>query len=195
MTQRWPWLLGLVVGASALFAGLASGPDSVEGWHLAARWTARAGMPLLLLTYSASSLARLSPAPLTKALLRDRRWWGLGFATSHSLHLVALVTYTLVAGITQPLPTIVVGGLAYALLYAMALTSNDAAMRALGRNWKRLHTVGIHLLWFIFFIDMARDVAIPERQQFGLPALVLVLGALGLRIAAARKARAKRAVA
>ena len=46
--------------------------------------------------------------------------------------------------------TVYGGGVGYLLLAAMAATSNDASQRALGANWRRLHTVGIYALWIIF---------------------------------------------
>ena len=38
-------------------------------------------------------------------------------------------------------PFIVVGFVTYTILFALALTSTQAAMRAMGRAWKRLHTL------------------------------------------------------
>lgn len=195
MSNRWPWALGLILGIAALQAGLQSGAGPVESWQLAARWTARTGMPLLLIAYSASSLVRLWPNSLTKALLRDRRWWGLGFASCHFIHLYAIISYFRAAELFPDKPTLIGGGLAYILLGAMVLTSNHAAQRALGRNWKRLHAAGIHWLWFIFFIDMLRLAPLPEKQLFAIPGLALVSAALGLRIAAWAKTRAKRQAA
>jgi hypothetical protein len=57
------------------------------------------------------------------------------------------------------------GAAAYVLLTAMAATSNDAAVRALGpRAWKRLHTVGIYWIWFMFLETYA--VRIARGQTF-----------------------------
>lgn len=134
MAKRWPMLLGLVVGLLALWAGLHSGSESVEGWLLAARWTARVGFPIFILTYAASSLAKLWRGERTGGLWRNRRWWGLGFAACHTVHLYALLTYLEISGEGRPLPVLLGGGGAYVMLFLMALTSNGAAMRALGRN-------------------------------------------------------------
>jgi DMSO/TMAO reductase YedYZ heme-binding membrane subunit len=38
----------------------------------------------------------------------------------------------------------VLGGIGYVLIAMMAITSNNWSVRALGRNWKRLHTFGIY---------------------------------------------------
>ncbi len=190
--RRWPLALGLVVALLAVEAGLSATPDWIEGWKLAARWTARVGFPIFILTYSASSLLRLWPGSITKALVRDRRWWGLGFAASHTVHLYALVTYLSLVGEPPLLSTVLGGGLAYALLYAMALTSSDAAQRALGRNWKRLHTAGVHWLWAVFVLTYGGGVAAGEEMPYSGICVGIAFAALGLRIAASVKSRRAR---
>ncbi|ODU77197.1 cytochrome b family protein [Novosphingobium sp. SCN 63-17] len=194
MKQRWQVLLGIALGLAALTAGLRIGRSTTEGWQLAARWTARAGFPLLILTYSASSLARLWPGAETRALLRERRYWGLGFAACHMIHLAALITFLRLSGTQRPLPTLLGGGLAYLLLIAMALTSTDAAMRRLGKGWKRLHTFGIHWLWFIFAFSYVGRITRPEARMTGLIGGGIAIAALGLRIAARLKTRRPAAV-
>lgn len=188
-TRRWPMLLGLVLSLGALQLGLSTGVTTVESWLLAARWTARVGFPVFIIAYSASSLLRLWPGTLTKALVRDRRWWGLGFAASHTVHLYALLTYLKVSGDTRPVAVLIVAGGAYVMMFLMALTSNQAAMRALGANWKRLHTLGIHWLWLVFFASYAGRIMKPESHMTGLIGTTIVLLALGLRIAAWIKSR------
>jgi methionine sulfoxide reductase heme-binding subunit len=189
MAIRWPLVLGLVVGFLALWAGLLAGSEPVESWLLAARWTARVGFPIFILVYAASSLAKLWPSELTRGLWRDRRWWGLGFAASHTVHLYALVTYLEVSGEGRPLPVLLGGGGAYVMLYLMAFTSNGAAMRALGKNWKRLHTLGIHWLWFVFAFSYFGRVAEGRELPYAAITFAIALLALGLRIAAWAKGR------
>ena len=189
MGRRWPILLGLALSLSAIWAGLAYGTDRVEGWQMAARWTARAGFPIFILTYLASSLAKLSPGPLSRSLHRDRRYWGLGFAASHTVHLYALVTYLQISGEPRTLVSLIPGGLAYLMIFAMAITSNQPAMRALGYNWKRLHRFGIHYIWLIFTLAYAGRIAEPEKQLTGIVFTAISLAALAVRLLAHRKAR------
>jgi len=195
MKRRWPLALGILAGLLALYAGLGTGSDHVESWRLAARWTARAGFPIFIVTYAASSLARLWPTDVTRALWRDRRWWGLGFAAAHTIHLVALLTYLKVSGDTRPLGVLLFAGGAYTVMYLMVLTSNEAAMRALGRNWKRLHTLGIHWLWVIFFVSYLGRAVKPETQMNGTIGVTIALAALALRVAVWAKGRSRRAAA
>src|SRR5262245_20175709 len=91
-----------VAFAGALLAGilgLSLGSTPVESWQLAARFTARWSFPLFLLAFTASAWPRLWPGRWTRALVRSRRGVGLGFATAHTVHLGALTTYSVVAGV------------------------------------------------------------------------------------------------
>jgi methionine sulfoxide reductase heme-binding subunit len=187
MAGKWPLGLGLALGTLALCAGIAAGTSELESWQLAARWTARVGFPIFLVTYLASSLVRLSPAPWSRSLLRDRRWWGLGFAGSHTIHLVALIMATSLSPEPRTLTSLVPGGTAYLFILVMALTSNGAAMRALGRNWKRLHSAGIHTIWLIFTLAYGKRIAMPETRAVGLTMTTLALVALAMRIFARRQ--------
>lgn len=195
MTRRWPFALGALLGALAVALAFVIGQNRIEDWGLAARWTARVGFPVFIVAYSASSLARLWPSDLTRILWRDRRWWGLGFFASHTIHLGALITYLQVSGDTRPWSVLIVAGGAYAMLFVMAATSNGAAQRALGKNWKRLHTFGIHYLWFIFFVSYLGRTMEPGKMAQGYIGVSIALAALGLKIAAWAKGRGQRAVA
>lgn len=176
-------ILAPVTAAALLvfFAGLQSGTTPDESWKLAARYTARLSFWVFLLAYSARPWNRLWPSDLSRQVLRRRRAVGLSFAAAHTVHLVALVTYNVV---TRQLPdavTLVFGGGAYVAMYAMAATSNDAAVRALGRHWRTLHRVGIHWLWFVFTFSHAGRVAGGDASF--VPMLAAALAGLGLRIA------------
>jgi DMSO/TMAO reductase YedYZ heme-binding membrane subunit len=183
-------LCGAVALAAALVAALSvgSGADPVEGWRLAARHTARLAFLCFLPVYVASAWHRLAPGAASRWAMRNRRSLGLGFATAHGVHLVALVAYNALAGQRPDAATLIGGGGAYVALLAMVATSNDAAVRRLGaRRWKRLHAVGIHWLWFVFAFSYAGRVA--EGRLAFVPLLGLALGGLGLRIAARLKRR------
>jgi DMSO/TMAO reductase YedYZ heme-binding membrane subunit len=189
MTRRWPLLLGLIAGLAALQLGLETGTNAADSWGRAARWTARIGLPLFLLTYLASSLARLRPAPWSRALWRDRRWWGLGFAACHFIHLYALIMALDAKGEARTLISLIPGGLAYLMILLMTLTSTDAAMRLLGKGWKRLHSFGIHYVWLIFTLAYAGRLADPAVRPEGIYGVTLCLIAFILRMAARRKPR------
>lgn len=185
--RRWPLALGMIVGLGALYLGLSLGASEPEAWNLAARYTARVGLPIFLLAYAASSLLRLAPSPTTKALVRDRRWWGLAFAFTHTVHFGAL--YMAVTTRGDSLSLLAPGAVAYLAILAMALTSSDAAMKALGANWKRLHRTGIHVIWLVFTLAYAKRIPEAETMITGLVGTALCLLAAGLRLAAWRKTR------
>ena len=189
MTRRWPLALGLIAGLAAVYLGLSSGADAADSWGRAARWTARIGLPIFLLTYLASSIGRLWPGTVTRTIWRDRRWWGLGFAACHTVHLYALVRALEASGEVRTVPSLIPGGLAYLTIFAMALTSNDAAMKALGRNWKRLHRFGIHYVWLVFTLAYAGRLLKVETRPEAIYGVALCLIALGVRIAAWRRQR------
>jgi methionine sulfoxide reductase heme-binding subunit len=177
-------LLALVLGLAAIGLGIAFGPTSAEQANLAARWTARAAFPLFLIAYSASSLLRLWPSDLSRLIMWRRRQWGLGFALAHTIHLGALGTNLIVFQEFRPDVTLLGGGLAYGMIYLMALTSNNWSMRKLGKNWKRLHSIGIHYSWIIFTQSYVGSLFSVEPDKLISAALFvpLLIGALGLRI-------------
>jgi len=187
-----PILIAFAASAMAVAAAALFGADFTEQSQLAARWTARASFLVFLIAYSASALDTLFPSAVTRRIRQRRRQWGLGFALAHSVHLAALVHALTLTGEQRPLPTLIGGGLAYALILAMALTSNDASQRALGTVWKRLHTIGIHYIWFIFFFSYVGRLADPERMMTGLIFAPIATAALGLRILAWVKRRRAR---
>jgi methionine sulfoxide reductase heme-binding subunit len=177
-----PIALGAIVGVLAIWFAFETGDSVNRDWQLAASWTARVGFPIFLITYSASSLHRVFPGTVTRNILRNRRYWGLGFAVTHSVHLFALIIYLQVSGTPIEMATIIGGGFAYFMLYAMALTSNDWAMARLDRNWKRLHRVGIHALWGIFVFTYFGRAISADHQIEGRIALALAFTALALRV-------------
>ncbi len=190
--REFPLTLAALVSLGAVALALIAGENVVEQAGMAARWTARVGFPIFILTYSASSLVRLWPNETWKTVLRHRRQWGLSFAFAHTVHLAALVTYLQISGEGRPLATLLGGGGAYVMLYLMALTSNDASQRALGKWWKRLHTLGIHWIWFIFTFSYFGRIFDAERWMQGAVLFPVCIAALGLRLAAWAKARRRR---
>lgn len=173
-----------------MMAAMASGDSFLDGVHAQIRMSARTSLMLFLAAYSASPLLRLWPSDVTRWLMKQRRWIGLSFAVSHILHLIGILG--LVAfepGFERDVTTLIGGGLAYVFIVLMAATSNDLAVRRLGaRNWRRLHLVGLHYIWILFFASYAPRAA---SGSIGYGALTLALVvALALRIFSRRTASA-----
>lgn len=190
-----PWIalamgLGLAGGLAAVAIGRGWGTPELDGRVLAARYTARFAFLLFLPVYLASTWHRLAPSAASRWALRRRRALGLGFASAHTVHLAALLAAVRASGEAMAPETAIVGGGAYAMTFAMAATSNDAAVRALGRHWRTLHRIGIHWIWFVFAFSYTGRLA--EGRLFFAPFVAAALGALGLRIMAWRR-RSRRA--
>lgn len=156
---------------------LAEGDSAVV---VGARLTARLTFVFFITAYLARPVwqrFRWTPA---RWALRNRRWLGLAAALSHSVHLSYVVAAQLAVNETLDVVTIVGGGLGFLLFWLMGITSNDSAVRALGKRWGWLHRGGMHYLWFIFFITYAGAATLsPWLWVF---VVLLLFGAL-LRLA------------
>ena len=179
---RWTllaWTVPVVSVVSALPLALqGTTPDAI---HLFLRVTARLSGVLFLLPFTASALHRLLRRPSTRWLVRERRALGLTFAAAHAWHAVAVALYLTVLG--EPVDAVTLGGgsLGFLATAALAATSNDRAVRTLGRSWRRLHLAGSYYLWAVF-----TSTAIPAAVQLGRPGTillsVLLVGGLGIRL-------------
>ena len=192
MQKTWPVWIGGVLGLAAIAFAFATQAGVVNQWHEAAHYTARVGFPLLILAYVARPLVELTRSEWAKYILARRKYFGLGFAVAHTIHLAALITAIEVSGEGKGIVTYVFGGAAYAILYVMAFTSNTAAMKAMGVWWKRVHRVGIHYLWFIFFQSYAGRMTDPEQAMVAIPFTIIALAAAAVRFTAWGKSRQRK---
>jgi len=184
------WLALAILATCAL--QLAAEGWSEEGLRRAVRASARISVSLFSVAFAASSLCSLWPSPATRWLLRHRRQIGVSFAFSHALHLASLVAIALwfpeplVSGLT--VVGVVGGGIGYGFIFALTLTSSDAARARLGAGrWRGLHRVGSYYIWIIF----AQSYFPRAVEKLGyVPAAVPLVAALLLRLyAGARKRR------
>ena len=178
----------LAITATTAYAFATHGTGD-QGIVLVTRHLARLAFPLFIAAFTASALLELAPSAPTRWLVRNRRWIGLAFAMVMFAHLGAIFA---VWSVREDEPHFgldrVVGGLGYVFIAFMAATSNDGAVRALGRQrWSRLHRSGLYLLWFIFAVTYLGRVS--EEPSF-LLGLGVAFGALALRIVAWRHRRA-----
>jgi methionine sulfoxide reductase heme-binding subunit len=191
-------IVTFLIIASFAWAMFAYG-QSVDASQAMTRFTARISLFIFALVFSASSLHKLFRSDFTAELLRNRRRFGISFAFSHTVHLLAIIIFLRLSGDEAPMFTLVFGGLAYLLIYAMAFTSNDWSVKKLGaKNWKILHKFGVFYLWLIFFITYLRRI-LPSKVDEPKPggtktefiiAFIVVLAILCLRIGAAISVRA-----
>jgi methionine sulfoxide reductase heme-binding subunit len=97
---------------------------SIDGALAATRITARFSFVWFIAAWSVSALAFHWPGGWRTALLRRRRAVGLGFAAAHGVHLVALSLALGYFGHVSSALAIYGGGFCYAVIFAMAATSN-----------------------------------------------------------------------
>ena len=135
-------------------AEIAVTSDSPPGFLLLwTRYSAHLAFAFLLLAFSASTLKALITNAQTRGLVRYRRQLGLGFATAHTFHLVALILFLSNLEGYSVDASLAVAGFGYVVTALLAVTSNDYSIKRLGpANWKQLHSVGISILMLYFFV-------------------------------------------
>ena len=194
--QDWTITLWFSCGLAALtLLIIANVGWNEEGIRTIVRTSAQTSVTCFLLAFAASSLRQLWQIPFTNWLLQNRRYIGVSFGVSHLLHLAALI----VLGVQFPEPfvheeldaaTLIGGGLAYAFIIAMMLTSSDRAVQWLGpKRWVRLHTIGGYYIWLIFMQSYTTR-ALFESANY-VPIALVVWTALGLRIVVGLRERQK----
>ena len=135
-------------------AEIAVTSDSPPGFLLLwTRYSAHLAFVFLLLAFSASTLKAVVNNAQTRGLVRYRRQLGLGFATAHTFHLVALILFLSNLEGYSVDASLAVAGFGYVVTALLALTSNDYSVRRLGpAKWKQLHAIGISILILYFFV-------------------------------------------
>ena len=117
------------------------------------RYSAHVAFFFLLLAFSASTLKVQINNAYTRGLMRYRRQLGLGFATAHTFHLIALTLFLNNLEGYEIDASIAIAGFGYVVTGLLAMTSNDYSVRRLGPvKWKRLHTIGVYILILYFFV-------------------------------------------
>jgi len=157
-----------------------------EGVRMVVRFTARSSLLLFCLAFSAAALARLWPNGWTRWQLRNRRQFGLAFAASHGLHALALVAFARLDpaafATATSLASYLFGGIGYAIIVAMTVTSFDRTAAVLGpRGFRLLHLIGGYYLLAQFSVSFG--MRIPGMPNYAL-FLIPLVATLVLRITA-----------
>ena len=148
--------------------------DPIKSWVNA---SAILALCYFLITFAASSVNYLVANQFTHSLLRNRRYFGLGFAITQTFHLISFTYLYLVTEEQLDVLTVIGGGLAYVLLYGMVATSNAQMIKKLGtRRWKNLHSTGMHYFALIFLVTFVlRFIDSNYSLTYGVYALLIVL--------------------
>jgi DMSO/TMAO reductase YedYZ heme-binding membrane subunit len=141
---------------------------------------------LFLLAFLASTLVTFLPGSGSRRVLRERRYLGLAFAFSHTVHGLLIYRYAqqfpelFWAGrtVTSSLP----GSIGYLFLLLLTLTSFKAPMRLLGgRAWKALHSSGMWVLAGVFCLSFYKRI--PMGGWYPL-AFALIFSAITFKLTA-----------
>jgi hypothetical protein len=154
------------------------------GLRIALHLTARITFAFFVCAFTGNALRDLAPARFSLWLSRNRDWFLVTMAASHTFHLAAIIAFFQVVGWSKlHLVTLLGGGLVYLLIYALAA----AAIRRLrdGHGFLagslRLEAAALYLIWLIFAL------AFVPRIVSGWPVYsilaVAALAALVIRIA------------
>ena len=182
--RNWTVLLTtmLVVGAVVLTIFELNGTDQ-ETVTLTLRLTAFSSLLMFLLLFIARPLRQLLDSPLTRTLKDNRRYFGIAFAGSHTVHLVLIVIYVFSEGV--PFQTLFIGGVAYAFLYLMLITSFDAPAAAIGPlAWRRLHKAGLYWIGATFAFTLSKNFIANPSSRVHQIVVAAMLAAIIVRVIA-----------
>ena len=149
-------LLALIVAPMCLALGIAlTAADLSSGAGVSSmiQLSVRCSVPWLYVAFAASSLHLLFPGASSHWLLRNRRIFGLSFATGMAWQLTFILWMVtgywgyyvdevyLLGDVAVQIP-------GYVFLIAMTLTSFRPVRRKLRpKHWRALHKTGIYFLW------------------------------------------------
>lgn len=168
-----------LLGSWALLNAVATTDDSVRE---TLRFTARVAFLLLLIVFVARPAQQLFRTPFTAKLLRRRRLLGIAFTGMHTAHLLLIFYRTQINADFVLATNNIPGAIVYLFIYAMFATSFDTTTRMLGpKNWKRLHTIGLYVIFVAFAQDeIPRSLDSAESAHWIITALAVA--ALLLRV-------------
>jgi DMSO/TMAO reductase YedYZ heme-binding membrane subunit len=193
-----PWIVGAtLVSLGIAVTILVAGEAGREATRLALRATARVSFVYFILAFVAAPLAALHPSPASAWLVRRRRAFGVAFGASMSVHVCCILRlYFLYAPERPPMVTdadFLIGLPGLVVVALMTVTSWVAIRRRMTpSHWRRLHRIGIYVVWTIFFLCLVDSVGRKETAHpvLGYYAFVAVLlAAMALRVLAWRQRR------
>ena len=195
--EGWRLFILLTLILAALCVGIAGmWQFEVEGVRMVIRFTARTSLLFFCLAFSAAALARLWHNAFTRWQRRNRRYLGVTFAASHALHAAAIIAFANMDPVgfaaATSLASYIFGGIGYAFIAAMTVTSFDTTTAVLGpRAWRALHLVGGYYLLLQFTVSFGKRI--PEMPLYALFLIPLVT-VFVLRMVAMASRRTPRAV-
>ena len=135
--------------------------------------TVRVCVPLLFVAFAASSMPKFIPGPFRKWLMRNRRYFGLGFAAGMAWQMVFILWLANVhpefyaEEVFTGVSDFIIYRLGpYLFLVAMTITSFFPVRKKMNRKvWYVLHWVGIYYLWYDVELTYWYEVNLYEDRQ------------------------------
>lgn len=155
------------------------------GLRIVLHVTARITFAFFLCAFTGNALRDLWPGKFSVWLSRNRDWFLVATAASHTFHLAAIIAFFHLAGWSKlHLVTLLGGGFVYLLIYALAAAA-IMRLRQDGHEFlagsPRFEAAALYLIWLIFAL------AFVPRIVSGWPIYsilaVAALAALVIRIA------------
>lgn len=158
---------------------------------LGLRRTARFSLLLFLVPYVSRPFYLIKKNKISRFLLKYRKEFGIGFGFSFFSHiaLISLLFYTH-SGSELPesigLDDFLIGipGIVFVIL--MLITSFQAIKPLISiQLWSRIHLIGLHFVWIIFFLCLLSKIIFPKKNFHGLdyyPYIILLILAFLMRI-------------
>jgi hypothetical protein len=189
--NTWPlfWVLALAVSVANLLGLNEVDFHSGRGMSPIILHSVRCALPLFLVAFTASSLARLWPSVVTRWLMANRRYIGLAFAFGMAWH-ISFVAYRLwTFGNPLNFKATAMDAIGLVFLLLLTLTSFRPFARTLTlANWRRLHKTGVYVIWLVptlIYLHRVRE----ESGLFDRVMFAVLLAAWLLRAAAWAKSR------
>lgn len=183
----------LAVFAAMARLDLTSSPDVSS----LVTFSVRLAVPWLFIAFAASALATLIRSPFTRWVIRNRRIFGLCYATGMGWQLFFIIwlltghfDYYLAKSYSATALAEQVPG--YLLLMAMTLTSFKPGRKLISaRQWRILHLFGIYWLWAVTWSTYWYELFYyDDRQVIDYVYYWAGIGAWGLRMMAWIRKRA-----
>jgi sulfoxide reductase heme-binding subunit YedZ len=181
---------GLLLAMTMLL--LATTGFDAEGARVVIRATARTSVVLFGAAFAASSLVTLWKSDATRWMIRNRRYLGLSFGTSHIIHYIAVMALMLLdperffaeegsLGFDKYIPVVV--------LALQLATSFDRTAAWVGpKPWRWLHVLGSYMFCFVFIQSFGSRIG--QGSLYVLFTLIAVTPLL-VRVAAALRRRGR----
>ena len=151
------WLVTAPISAAMLIAMVGKDLSAAESVSSMIQLSVRCAVPLLYVTFAASSVQTLFRGPLGGWLFRNRKYLGLCFAAAMGWQLFFILWLTTVhsdyyINEVYVLRDAIEGVVGYTFLIAMTVTSFAFARRRMKpKTWRLLHLSGIYFLWAYAF--------------------------------------------